>query len=495
MSREPDAIVAQRRQLGAALATFRKAAELSQAQLGMHTRYDRTSINKIEHGQQLPDRPFWQAVDKLLHADGTLLKRYDELVASKREYAQRQRQSSRARHQADAARLRGERAVTSALLDSDAANEPTDDPEHDAVLCAPWSHRGTVEASVVLRGGGSRVQRRRFVFLSGAALTAPAHQWLVHEPGPLVSGLSGRRISTGLIDRLTAMISELRKMDDVAGGGSVLSLAQHEFEWVAGLLDRALYDERTGRTLHVALAELGQLCGWTAYDAGHHALAQRYYVAALRATHSADDRPLGAHVLSCMAEQAARQGQPAEAVTLIETAVAGTRGQQTPALLAELYGRQAYASATLGDASGCTAANSKLLTQIERLRSADEPSYLYWVNPANMTSEVGNSLRQLGQADRAATMLEEGIAMFDNSLPRGRQGYLIALADVLARPGKQRDLDAAAARGMEAIQLAENLDSTRSVGLIRNLSHQMTPHAQVPAVRDFLERARVLLAS
>jgi hypothetical protein len=40
-------------------------------------RCDRTSINKIEHGQQLPDRPFWQAADKLLHADGALLKRYD----------------------------------------------------------------------------------------------------------------------------------------------------------------------------------------------------------------------------------------------------------------------------------------------------------------------------------------------------------------------------------------------------------------------------------
>lgn len=146
------------------------------------------------------------------------------------------------------------------------------------------------------------------MLLSGAALTAPAHQWLVHEPGPLVSGLSGRRVSAGLVDRLTAMISELRKMDDIAGSGGVLALAAHEFEWVAGLLDHAGYDERTGRALHIALAELGQLCGWTAYDAGHHALAQRYYIAALRATHSADDRPLGTHVLSCMAEQAGPSG-------------------------------------------------------------------------------------------------------------------------------------------------------------------------------------------
>jgi hypothetical protein len=111
-----------------------------------------------------------------------------------------------------------------------------------------------------------------------------------------------------------------------------------------------------------------------------------------------------------------------------------------------------------------------------------------------MMSEVGNSLRQLGHAEQAAVALENGIGMFDDSLPRGRHGYLTALADVLARPGEQRDLDAAAGRGMEAILLVENLDSIRSVGLIRNLYHQMAPHAKVPAVRDFLERAREFVA-
>ncbi|MGH3929713.1 MAG: helix-turn-helix transcriptional regulator [Pseudonocardiaceae bacterium] len=371
---------------------------------------------------------------------------------------------------------------------------PASEPLDDRVLSAPWSHRGTILAAVVLRGG-DLVKRRVFGSLTGLALTAPAHQWLVHEPGPLVSGLAGRRVPARLVDRFTAMIAELRRMDDVAGGGTVLSLAQHEFDLVAGLLDQASYNEHTGRALYILLAELGQLAGWTAYDGGDHPLAQRYWIAALRASHSADERLLGAHILACMAEQAARQGQPAEAVTLIETAMAGTRGQHTPALLAELYGKQAYAFATLGDTSGCAAANSQLRTQIERLGSANEPSYLYWVNPANMTGEVGNSLRQAGQADRAVVVLDEAIALFDDSLPRDSMGYLIHLAKALAMPGKQRDLDAAAARGMEAIEIVESMDSTRSVILIRDLCQQMAPHAKVPAVRDFVARARDLVAA
>ncbi|MGH3932945.1 MAG: helix-turn-helix domain-containing protein, partial [Pseudonocardiaceae bacterium] len=136
----------------------------------------------------------------------------------------------------------------------------TDDPEHDPVLVAPWSPRGTVEAVVVLSGGAG-VKRRVFLTLTGPALTAPAHQWLVHEPEPLLSGLAGRRVSGQLATRFSAMVTDLRQMDDTAGGGGVLATAQQVFGWVAGLLDQARYDERTGRALHVILAELGQLCG------------------------------------------------------------------------------------------------------------------------------------------------------------------------------------------------------------------------------------------
>ncbi|MGQ0719815.1 MAG: helix-turn-helix transcriptional regulator [Pseudonocardiales bacterium] len=382
---------------------------------------------------------------------------------------------------------------TNALVASDTPDKLIHDPEHDPVLSAPWSPRGTVEAAVVLRGGDRPVKRRGFVFLTGMALTAPAHQWLIHEPGPLVSGLSGRRVSAGLVDRFMAMIPELRAMDDVAGGGTVLSLAEQEFGVIAELLDQASYDEPTGRKLHVALAELGQLAGWAAYDAGQQSLAQRYYVAGLRAAHSADDRPLGAHILGAMAYQAAREGHPAEAVTLIDTAVVGARGQETARMLANLYSKQAYAFATLRDASGCTAAISKARTHVEHLNRDDDPPWLYWVGPAEVTAGAGRCLQKLGQTDHAVAMLDEGIALFDESFVRDRTNYVIHLADALARPGKQRDLDAAAEQGMAAIDLSKSLDSTRAIGRLRDLCHQMKPHAKVPAVGDFLDRARGLV--
>lgn len=98
----------------------------------------------------------------------------------------------------------------------------------------------------------------------------------------------------------------------------------------------------------------------------------------------------------------------------------------------------------------------------------------------------------LGQPDQAAELIGQGLTMFDAPFDRDRTNYLIHHAESVAQPGRQRDLDAAAGTGMQAIEMAENLTSSRTVERIRGLAHQLTPHAAVPAVRDFLDRARTL---
>ncbi len=453
-------------------------------------------ITPLPYMQEVLDTALTRASDeaKARFSESALLKQCAELVVAKHEYATSQSEPSQADHLVAAERLRSEHATTSAIAGADLPGELVDDAGRDPVLTAPWNHRGTVKASIAL-SGGSPVERRHFVLLTGATLTVPAHRWLIRDPEPLVSGLSGGRVSVALVDQLPAMIATLRAMDDAGGGGTVLSLVQQAFGWVAGLLDQASYDERTGRRLHIALAELGQLAGWVAHDGGRPGLGQRYHIAALHAAHSADDCRLGAHVLGCMADQAARHGRPADAVTLIETAVVGIRGWETPRLLAELYIRKAYALATMKDDSACAAAVAKARTQVEQFEPDSDPRWLYWVTPAAITAGAGDCLLQLGQPGQATALLDEGIAMFAESFARDRQIYLTHLADALARPGKQRDLDAAADRGLAAVHLAESLTSTRGIDCLRDLYRKMQPQASVSAVGDFLERAQVVLAA
>src|SRR5262249_49740339 len=150
----------------------------------------------------------------------------------------------------------------------------------------------------------------------------------------------------------------------------------------------------------------------------------------------------------------------------------------------------AYALATLREGAACMAAVGKARAQVEHFGPDNDPSWLYWVTPAEITAGAGDCLLQLGQPAQAMALLNEGIAMFDDSFARDRQIYLTHLADALARPGKQCDLDAAVDRGLAALYLAESLTSTRSLECIRDLSRQMRPHAGVPVVGEFLERLR-----
>lgn len=85
------------------------------------------------------------------------------------------------------------------------------------------------------------------------------------------------------------------------------------------------------------------------------------------------------------------------------------------------------------------------------------------MDPAATIVSAGNCFLQLGQADQAVALLSEGLALFSDSFVRNRQNYTTLLAHARARPGKQRDLDAAAGLGMESIDLAEVWNQTEAL--------------------------------
>ena len=106
MAREPETIAELRRALGAQLATFRQAAELTQEQLARIAICDRTTIVHIEKGRARADERFWRAVDDACDAGGALVAAYLELEAAKAEHEQREREQRLASVRAKAAELR-----------------------------------------------------------------------------------------------------------------------------------------------------------------------------------------------------------------------------------------------------------------------------------------------------------------------------------------------------------------------------------------------------
>jgi tetratricopeptide (TPR) repeat protein len=112
MAREPEVIAELRRSLGAQLATFRLAAELTQGQLAKVAICGRTTIVHIEKGRSRADERFWRMVDDACDAGGALLAAYLELEAAKAEHEQRERGQRLAAVRAKAAELRGQPGLT-----------------------------------------------------------------------------------------------------------------------------------------------------------------------------------------------------------------------------------------------------------------------------------------------------------------------------------------------------------------------------------------------
>jgi DNA-binding XRE family transcriptional regulator len=83
MAREPEDLAEMRHALGAQLAVFRAAAELTQDQIVRAAFCDRTTVTHIEKGRARGDERFWTIADELCGADGALLAAFRAVTAAK----------------------------------------------------------------------------------------------------------------------------------------------------------------------------------------------------------------------------------------------------------------------------------------------------------------------------------------------------------------------------------------------------------------------------
>lgn len=124
----------------------------------------------------------------------------------------------------------------------------------------------------------------RRTFLRGVAFVAGAFAGpaLVATTVPAPSGVSGagvRAVSMADVDAVRATVSHYRGLDQQYGGAG--ALRSQVVRYLQGEISSTLdgtFSPSVGRQLFAAVAELVRLAGYMTFDAGRHALAQRYFV-------------------------------------------------------------------------------------------------------------------------------------------------------------------------------------------------------------------------
>lgn len=237
--------------------------------------------------------------------------------------------------------------------------------------------------------------------------------------------------------------------------------------------------------MYSATAEQARLASWLCFDAGRHALAQRYTQIALRAAHSAEDRQVGANVLGFAAYQAGTRGDGVAAEAFSRTALAGGRGALTPAVEGAMHARLGMGRARLGDLSGAAASFETAEGLLTSSDLEDEPDWIYWFTPGDLHGIAGQAYLFANQPRTAVEHLNQAIGGTGEEFTRDRALWLstTAIAQVL-----NGDLEESLRTAEDALDiLSGDLCSGRVVEVLTGFCKMLHTHNTRDAT-DFEER-------
>lgn len=463
MAREPDDIVEIRRALGRQLASFRKAAGLSQADLGRSTAYHRSTVAHIESGTGRADETrFWDTVDKLTHAAGTLVAEFAHLCAAKHAHDMQARAAelADARASADAYRERN----LSTLLDVALATH------------TPATPRTTTVAAEATSAEGEDVKRAEFIAGLAAAVAAPG----------IMFGQT-TRIGAEDVRRYRQNLEHLYALDDSYGASAdVYSLTLHTLGRLRRDFNHASYAPAVGQEIRSIAGQLMEHAGWLAFDAGQATHARHWWLEALHAARMADSGDdVEIVVLASMSASASRQGRGREAVDLATTAQRVAKAHATPRLVSLLSAREALGHARAGDSTATTRVLERARTALDAGRSDDDPLWLDFWDAADLAGHESMAARYLHDLERAETSARAALGMVDGrAYPRNQAMNLARLAYVLAAEG---NLDEAVPLTAKAALDAYDLHSHRITAELTGALRALAQHRDHAPARQLVE--------
>ncbi|MQS05703.1 Tat pathway signal protein [Streptomyces alkaliphilus] len=379
---------------------------------------------------------------------------------------------------------------------------PADIGLSDASPPAPeWSE----DSATALRELGSvELDRRRRGVLatlgySAAGIVLPGTSWWetaaerARTRRPPAPGSVDARDVAGVRE----MIDFFSRRDQRRGGGEGrAALAAYLHTDVAALLDRRAGDEEVRRELFSTAGELTYLCGWMAFDASEHGLAQRYFVLATRLAAEAEDAPLAGHVLRAMAHQAVDLGHPRQALDLATASLERKRyAEAAPREKALIGVVHARALAVAGHRAETMAALRRAEDDLAAARDdGHEPARVFFFGEASLAHETACALRDLGDLKGAEKEFRRSVrTRAKQTFTRTHSVTLGYLGAVQARQGA---VEAACDTWGRALDTMEGVRSGRARDTVIDMRRTLSPFRdRGPAcVADIEDRARTVLA-
>jgi len=385
--------------LGAQLAAYRRAAGISQPELGGALGRTRSLISKIEHGVRGMPATLWEIADDLCHAKGALVAEHNALAEAERAYRDQCRAQQR---QAQIRRAGSQSAGSRHEMCPDAA--------------LAGNQRAARELVQVLTRIIRSMPRRDAAQVIGWALAAAGLTGLdLDEHTRVIQAIdSPSRVDTHVVNNLALTLASCKRQEDKLGASHVLDtvIAQHQ-------LVHHLLDEGSPSHLHQALflvdSNLACTIGWYLIELGHHNTGQRYLEHARKAAHNASNPTCAAYALcriSFVAFLRADTPTALDAAAAARSLAARTDDVRLKALAEE---QAAGAYALDGQYGPCMAACARAQEFLASTNECVPDSPAYWVHEGTLNSKRSTLFSLLDRPKEAIEAAINAQTRFDRT--------------------------------------------------------------------------------
>jgi tetratricopeptide (TPR) repeat protein len=330
-------------------------------------------------------------------------------------------------------------------------------------------------------------ERRRLLTNGAYSLAALAVPAWAQVRDPVLGGHRETvRLEPARVSAAEEMMSVFTDADANFGGGRArAALAAYLAYDVAPCLNAAASKPLRARMLTVA-TQLTYLCAFMCFDDDQHALAQRYYRAALDLAVRNADPAAYAIGLRALSVQARELGHHRPALQLAEVAASTGRRQFPPERQAFFLGQVAVAAAADGDRRGALEA----LGAAERLLGkAGCDALMGSYHPASLAHQQAAVCELLGDRRGAIDAMSASVRHRPPGERRSRAITTAWLAELQLAHGH---LDEAVVTWHSFLDDYPYLRSGRATAALKRLRSMLRPHAANKSAARLLTQASVL---
>ncbi|MEV6849236.1 helix-turn-helix transcriptional regulator [Actinoplanes sp. NPDC051411] len=323
--------------------------------------------------------------------------------------------------------------------------------------------------------------------MMGTSLPETARWWqpLTESRTPIPN-----RIGNADVANLEHLTRILRAVDYQNGGGSCRDAVIAQTVHARAMMSAECTDD-VRRRLHLAVADLHNLAGWTSFDVGMHSTARMHFSLALEQAKATDNLSLAANILYRQGRVHLHGGHLDQALRFFQLGQLAAQDADDALTVAMLHANLGWTHAMMGNRGKALSALGR--AEDEFVRGEDNlPAWVAFFGAADLSALSGmvhSLLPGEASSEKAIASLTVSIEARGDGTARSTIFELTALSATRLDAG---DTSGGVADGSRAVTLAEQVRSVRTIDRLKPLLVAAQAHAGDESVDDLAHRIAIL---